>query len=70
VSRILGHADLATTADGYAHLTPPMLGRTAAHVVEILARRLAAMGTAKGSPKGYSPKSRGPKGDPSGLIRA
>jgi integrase len=44
VSRILGHADLATTADGYAHLAPPMLGRTAARVVEILARRLAAMG--------------------------
>jgi integrase len=29
VSRILGHADLATTADVYAHLTPAMLDRAA-----------------------------------------
>jgi integrase len=27
VSRILGHADLATTADAYAHLTPAMSKR-------------------------------------------
>jgi integrase len=42
VSRTLGHADLATTADIYAHLTPAMLERTAARVDAILARRPAA----------------------------
>ena len=39
VSRTLGHADLATTADVYAHLTPAMLERTAARMDAILARR-------------------------------
>jgi integrase len=32
VSRILGHADYATTADVYAHLTPVMRDRSAASV--------------------------------------
>jgi integrase len=38
-SRTLGHADLATTADIYAHLTPAMLDRTAARMDEILGQR-------------------------------
>jgi integrase len=36
VSRILGHADLATTADVYAHLTPAMLERAADRMDGIL----------------------------------
>lgn len=36
VSRILGHADLATTADAYAHLTPAMLDRAADRMEAIL----------------------------------
>jgi integrase len=36
VSRILGHADFATTADVYAHLTPAMLDRAAERMSEIL----------------------------------
>jgi integrase len=36
VSRILGHADFATTADVYAHLTPAMLERTAERMDSIL----------------------------------
>jgi integrase len=44
VSRTLGHADLATTADVYAHLTPAMLHRTAARMDTILARRPEAVG--------------------------
>jgi integrase len=36
VSRILGHADFATTADVYAHLTPAMLDRAADRMDEIL----------------------------------
>lgn len=36
VSRILGHADLATTADVYAHLTPGMLTRAAERMDEAL----------------------------------
>jgi integrase len=36
VSRILGHADLATTADVYAHLTPAMLDRAAERMDAIL----------------------------------
>ena len=36
VSRILGHADLSTTADVYAHLTPAMLDRAAARMDAIL----------------------------------
>ena len=41
VSRTLGHADLSTTADIYAHLTPAMLERTAARMDAILDRRRA-----------------------------
>lgn len=36
VSRILGHADFATTADVYAHLTPAMLDRAAERMEGIL----------------------------------
>jgi integrase len=36
VSRILSHADLSTTADVYAHLTPAMLERAAARMDELL----------------------------------
>ncbi len=36
VSRILGHADFATTADVYAHLTPAMLDRAAERMESIL----------------------------------
>ncbi len=36
VSRILGHADLATTADVYAHLTLAMLDRAAGRMEAIL----------------------------------
>ena len=36
VSRILGHADFATTADVYAHLTPAMLDRAAERMETIL----------------------------------
>lgn len=36
VSRSLGHADLSTTADVYAHLTPAMLERAAARMDRIL----------------------------------
>jgi integrase len=39
VSRTLGHADLSTTADVYAHLTPAMLDRSAARMDGILARK-------------------------------
>jgi integrase len=41
VSRSLGHADLSTTADVYAHLTPAMLERSAARMDTILRRREA-----------------------------
>jgi integrase len=45
VSRTLGHADLSTTADVYAHLTPAMLERSAARMDAILGpRREAASG--------------------------
>jgi site-specific recombinase XerD len=44
VSRTLGHADLSTTADVYAHLTRKMLERSAARVDGILARRETATG--------------------------
>jgi integrase len=44
VSRTLGHADLSTTADIYAHLTPAMLDRTAARIDSILGRRRDATG--------------------------
>jgi integrase len=36
VSRILGHADFATTADVYAHLTPATLDRAADRMDAIL----------------------------------
>jgi integrase len=36
VSRILGHANLATTADVYAHLTPAILDRAAGRMEAIL----------------------------------
>jgi integrase len=39
VSRILGHSQIATTADVYAHLTPAMLERSAARMEAILAQR-------------------------------
>ncbi len=39
VSRTLGHADLSTTADVYAHLTPTMLERSATRMDAIVARR-------------------------------
>lgn len=42
VSRALGHADLSTTADVYAHLTPAMRARAAARMDRILAPRSAA----------------------------
>jgi integrase len=42
VSRILGHSQIATTADVYAHLTPAMLERSAARMDAILARRSEA----------------------------
>ncbi len=38
VSRTLGHADLSTTADVYAHLIPAMLERSAARMDGILRR--------------------------------
>jgi hypothetical protein len=42
VSRILGHAELSTTADIYAHLTESMPERSAARMDSILARRTEA----------------------------
>ena len=39
VSRVLGHSQVATTADVYAHLTPAMLERTANRMDAILKRR-------------------------------
>ncbi len=44
LSRTLGHADLSTTADLYAHLTPTMLDRSAARMGGILRRREAVPG--------------------------
>ncbi len=41
VSRALGHADLSTTADVYAHITPAILERAAARMDDILKRREA-----------------------------
>jgi integrase len=38
VSRILGHADYATTADVYAHLTPAMQQRAVARLDDVFAR--------------------------------
>jgi integrase len=42
ISRSLGHANLSTTADVYAHLTPAMLERSAARMDAILAPRQEA----------------------------
>jgi integrase len=39
VSRVLGHANLSTTADVYGHLTDAMLGRAAERTDTILGRR-------------------------------
>jgi integrase len=39
VSRSLGHADLSTTAEVYAHLTPAILQRSADRMDAILGRR-------------------------------
>ena len=39
ISRSLGHSNLSTTADVYAHLTPAMLERSAARMDAILGRR-------------------------------
>jgi integrase len=41
VSRILGHSQIATTADVYAHLTPAMLERSANRMDGILKRRVS-----------------------------
>jgi integrase len=43
VSKSLGHSNLATTADVYAHLTPTMQEAAAARMDGILARRKAAI---------------------------
>jgi hypothetical protein len=51
VSRILGHADFATTADVYAHLTPSMLDRAAERMDAVLGAPRAtkwATGTTRG----------------------
>ena len=44
ISRTLGHADLSTTADVYAHLTPAMLERSASRMDSILRTREVAGG--------------------------
>jgi integrase len=44
ISRSLGHSNLSTTADVYAHLTPAMLERSAARMDTILGRRSEATG--------------------------
>ena len=43
ISRTLGHSQVATTADIYAHLTPAMLERTAARMDGVLLRRKRAI---------------------------
>jgi hypothetical protein len=40
----LGHSQIGTTADVYAHLTPAMLERTAARMDGVLTRRKRASG--------------------------
>jgi site-specific recombinase XerD len=45
VWRTLGHADLSTTADVYAHLTTRMLERSAARMDAILGPRREAAST-------------------------
>jgi integrase len=44
ISRTLGHANITTTANIYAHLTPAMLERTAARMDGILTRHKRASG--------------------------
>lgn len=44
ISRTLGHSQIGTTADVYAHLTPAMLERTAARMDGVLTRRKRASG--------------------------
>ena len=44
ISRTLGHSQIATTADVYAHLTPAMLERTAARMDGVLTRRKRVAG--------------------------
>ncbi len=44
ISRILGHSNLSTTADVYAHLTPAMLQRSADRMDGILRQRVAGEG--------------------------
>jgi integrase len=44
VSKILGHANVSTTADVYAHLTPAMTERVANRIDAILRSRKAARG--------------------------
>ena len=44
ISRSLGHSNISTTADVYAHLTPVMLERSAARMDAILGRRSEATG--------------------------
>lgn len=44
ISRTLGHSQIATTADVYAHLTPAMLERTALRMDGVLLRRKRAAG--------------------------
>ena len=45
ISRTLGHANITTTANIYAHLTPAMLERTAARMDGILTRHKKVSGT-------------------------
>jgi site-specific recombinase XerD len=44
VSRMLGHADLSTTADVYPHLTTRMLERSASRMDAIPGQRRVASG--------------------------
>lgn len=44
ISRMLGHSQISTTADVYAHLTPAMLDRTADRMEGILTGRKRASG--------------------------
>jgi integrase len=44
ISKALGHSNLSTTADVYAHLTPAMLERTAARMDAVLTRHRRASG--------------------------
>lgn len=44
ISRSLGHSQLFTTADIYAHLTPVMMARSASRMDTILPRRQASTG--------------------------